>query len=90
MKLPFKNLFKGMSIDDLEDLCLTATMVSLTILVFATSLLLLSAVHPVVYLTPSPGGEYVDVSQKVETVGPYTPQDIRVRVLASAPARKGK
>lgn len=42
MKLPFKNPFKGMSIDDLEDLCLTATMVSLTILVFATSLLLLS------------------------------------------------
>lgn len=42
MKLPFNNPFKGKSIDDLEDLCLTVTMVSLTILVFATSLLLLS------------------------------------------------
>jgi hypothetical protein len=42
LKLPLKNPFKDKSIDDLEDLCLTVTMVSLTILVLAASLLLLS------------------------------------------------
>lgn len=41
MKFPFKNPLKGKSFDDLEDLALTAILISTTVLVVAATLLIL-------------------------------------------------
>lgn len=41
MKFPFKNPFKGKSLDDLEDFALTTMLISTTVLVVAASLLIL-------------------------------------------------